>query len=236
MNGVLKGLFWNCRGIRKKGMSSFVKYLISLQNLDFLCFQETMVQNFSNGCFRQIDPNKCFLWDWSPSKGKSGGLLSGFRLDRFDVGSRIQGDFILQHNMWDKKINRKWNILNIYGAAHDEYKDSFLAELASYCSKNKEPYLVGGDFNILRFFANKNKFFHPNRYSDTFNVVIQVNDLRELEFSGTPFTWSNNHDDPILKKLDRIIMSREWEILFPTVHGHKEPRSMSDHSPLIMST
>jgi hypothetical protein len=94
-----------------------------------------------------------------------------------------------------------------------------LAELTSYCYKNKEPYLVGGDFNILRFFADKNRNFHPNRYSNTFNAVIQVNDLRKLEFSGTPFTWSNNHDDPILEKLDKILMSREWEILFPIVMG-----------------
>jgi hypothetical protein len=33
-----------------------------------------------------------------------------------------------------------------------------------------------------------------------------------------------------------ILMSKKWEILFPTVHGHKEPRSMSDHNPLVIST
>jgi hypothetical protein len=59
--------------------------------------------------------------------------------------------------------------------------------------------------------------------------------LRELHISGGLFTWSNNHDDPILEKLDRILLSREWELLFPTVHGHKEPRNISDHSPLILS-
>jgi hypothetical protein len=57
-----------------------------------------------------------------------------------------------------------------------------------------------------------------------------------LHISGGLFTWSNNHDDPILEKLDRILLSREWELLFPTVHGHKEPRNISDHNPLILST
>jgi hypothetical protein len=46
MIDTLKGLFWNYRGIRKKGMSPYVRDMIKLQNLDFLCFQETMVQNF----------------------------------------------------------------------------------------------------------------------------------------------------------------------------------------------
>jgi hypothetical protein len=64
-------------------------------------------------------------------------LLSGFKLDRFDVGSRSHGEFILQHNLWDKKINRKWNILNIYGATHDEDRDTLLADLASFSAKIK---------------------------------------------------------------------------------------------------
>jgi hypothetical protein len=98
-----------------------------------------MVQNFADSCFRQIDPNKDYLWDWSPSKGKSRGVLSGFKLDRFDVGIRCQGDYILQHNLWDKLLNKKWNILNVYGAAHDEGEDSFLAELVSFSLKSRIP-------------------------------------------------------------------------------------------------
>jgi hypothetical protein len=31
-------------------------------------------------------------------------------------------------------------------------------------------------------------------------------------------------------------MSKDWELLFPIVHGHKEPRNMSDHNPLVIST
>jgi hypothetical protein len=63
-----------------------------------------------------------------------------------------------------------------------------------------------------------------------------VNELRELYISGGVFTWSNNHVVSILEKLDIILLSRDWEIMFPTVHGFKEPRSMSDHNPLILST
>jgi hypothetical protein len=60
--------------------------------------------------------------------------------------------------------------------------------------------------------------------------------LRELNISGGIFTWSNNDASPTLEKLDRILMSREWELLFPTICGHKEPRGLSDHNHLIIST
>jgi hypothetical protein len=42
------------------------------------------------------------------------------------VGARVQGDFILQHNLWDKSLQVKWNVLNVYGSAHEEHKEDFL--------------------------------------------------------------------------------------------------------------
>jgi hypothetical protein len=111
--------------------------------------------------------------------------------ERFDVGSRSQGDFILELNLWDKLLDVKWNLLNVYGAAQDEFKNSFLAEFASFCSKNSDPYILGGDFNILRYPTDKNKNFSNNRYPDIFNSVIYANELREIFLSGGKYTWSN---------------------------------------------
>jgi endonuclease/exonuclease/phosphatase (EEP) superfamily protein YafD len=48
-------------------------------------------------------------------------------------------------------MEKKWNIMNVYGVVQDENKDAFLAELASFCSNNKGSLLVGGDFNIMKF-------------------------------------------------------------------------------------
>jgi hypothetical protein len=70
--------------------------------------------------------------------------LSGLKIDRLDVGSRSQGIYILQHNLWDKILEIKWNILNVYGAPQDENKDEFLAELATFCYKIKDPFIAGG--------------------------------------------------------------------------------------------
>lgn len=50
-----------------------------------------------------------------------------------------------------QKMRFKWNLLIVYGTAQAENKDAFLAELANFCSKNKEPYIIGCDFNSLRF-------------------------------------------------------------------------------------
>jgi hypothetical protein len=53
---------------------------------------------------------------------------------------------------------------------------------------------------------------------------------------GGKYTWSNNQVHPTLEKLDRVLMSREWELLFPTVVGWLLPRELSDHNPIVVST
>ena len=58
-------------------------------------------------------------------------------------------------NLWVKLLKVKWNFLNVYGAAQEYPKDEFLAELASFCDKSKEPLLVWGDFNIIIFALEK---------------------------------------------------------------------------------
>jgi hypothetical protein len=53
--------------------------------------------------------------------------------------------------------------------------------------------------------------------------------------SGGVFTWSNNQDDPVLEKLGRILVSREWKNIFPNFLVKKLPREISDHNLLILS-
>jgi hypothetical protein len=67
-----------------------------------------------------VDPGRNYPWDWMPAIGRSRGILSGFKLERFDVGLENQGKYILQHTLWDKMLSKKWSVLNVYGAAHDD--------------------------------------------------------------------------------------------------------------------
>jgi hypothetical protein len=70
-------------------------------------------------------------------------VVSGIRVERFDIGQRKQGDFVLKHILWDKELEVQWNLLNVYGAAQEEHKVAFLTELASFWVENKEPMQVG---------------------------------------------------------------------------------------------
>jgi hypothetical protein len=68
-----------------------------------------------------------------------------------------QGEYILQHDLWDKKLNTKWNILNVYGTTHEEDREIFLTELAFFCAKSKVPYIAGVISTFLDFLLRRIK-------------------------------------------------------------------------------
>lgn len=84
---LMQGLVWNCRGLKKKEVSTFLKDLILEKQFHFIGLQETMIANCEDNLLKRFDPNQDFLWMWNPSKGKSGGILVGVRIEFYHVGS-----------------------------------------------------------------------------------------------------------------------------------------------------
>ena len=56
--------------------------------------------------------------------------------------------------------------------------------------------------------------------------------------AGRQFTWTNSLPEPTYEKLDRVLMSTDWEYKFPlvTVRALERIEALSDHAPLLLST
>ena len=67
-------------------------------------------------------------------------------------------------------------------------KENFLIEMAHVCNKESPPYIIGGNFNIMRQPQDKSKDNFEAKWPDLFNMVIQTLDLREIEMSGHQYT------------------------------------------------
>jgi hypothetical protein len=103
--------------VGKKGMSVFLQDLIKEHVLDFVGLQETIKKDYSPAFFRKIDPFGQFCLKWSPSAGRAGGILGGFKLARFDIEDTIITRFFIKVTLMDLKIQKKWCLAIIYGAA-----------------------------------------------------------------------------------------------------------------------
>ncbi|KAK9005869.1 hypothetical protein V6N11_043289 [Hibiscus sabdariffa] len=77
--------------------------------------------------------------------------------------------------------------------------------------------------------------FNPNDANSYFDF-IDSRGLIDMPISGGAFTWSNQrrNEEAILEKLDRVLCSPEWSILFPKVVAILDIAIGSDHALVII--
>lgn len=64
-----------------------------------------------------------------------------------------------------------------------------------------------------------------------FQDMVQCCGLEDLSFVGPTFTLSNSQEDnPISKKLDRVIVNNQWLTFFPLTSATFEMGGVSDHT------
>ena len=128
-----------------------------------------------------------------------------------DELARTDSDFYIKLHLRNRADNFVWSLVAVYGAAQEEYKAAFLHELVNLANDNPHPILIGGDFNMLRFPHEKSRGRFHRHWPFLFNAVIVSLDLREVHMTGRQFTWANILPEPTYEKLDRVLMSTDWE-------------------------
>lgn len=235
-NLIMSGLFWNCRGLGRPDKQRFLREMVMELGCHFIGLVETMKSDFSPLWFRNISGPRTFNWHSIPPTGRSGGLLLGVNEDAFEVLDIEAGIHFIRMLIRDKSSGKKCNLDVVYGTAQLEFKEGFLTEFAQLCNKCQEPMIIGGDFNIIRKTSEKNKPCVLPKWSFIFNSIIETSGLKELPLQGRMFTWANNLEDPTFEKLDRILVSPEWELVYPLATVSAQNRELSDHTPLFLAS
>jgi hypothetical protein len=62
--------------------------------------------------------------------------------------------------------------------------------------------------------------------------LLQFKGVRDIQSS----IYLGHMQTPTFGKLDRILVSTEWEVKFPQVMVRALPRGISDHTPLLLDT
>jgi hypothetical protein len=80
-------------------------------------------------------------------------------------------NFCVKLNLKSKIDGFEWVLVPVYGAAQEEKKLDFLAELVRTCDNEESPLLIGGDFNILRTKEDKNNDNFNGGWPFIFNAI-----------------------------------------------------------------
>jgi hypothetical protein len=130
----------------------------------------------------------------------------------------------------------KWEVVNVYGPVQNDRKAGFLEELSKKISSMEDPFIIAGDFNMIRFPWKKSNDNVNHLWMDNFNIFIKDNGVKELHRKGSRFTWSNKQVNPIMSVLDRVLMSPTWEHFYKRSSCDTLTRVGSDHCPLLVLT
>ncbi|KAK9047274.1 hypothetical protein V6N11_053122 [Hibiscus sabdariffa] len=132
------------------------------------------------------------------------------------------------------KIERVWCGTYIYGPPYKEQKKEFWELMEKLRNGRGEKWLVIGDSNIIASQDEKicGLPFNPIDAKCYFDFIDPWG-LIDMPISGGAFTWSNHRcdEEAILEKLDRILFSPEWNILFPKAVAMLDIVMGSDHAP-----
>lgn len=179
--------------------------------MDFVCIQEAIKSSFRDSSLDGLTGRSKFIWCWEPASGASGGLRMGVKEEKFEVETCNTSKYMTRMIIMDKIDGFKWNLVNVYGAANYKDKGAFLTKFVQMLGSNNLPFVIGGDFSIIRKSSERNKKKRLTKWTFYFNAIIEHWALKELELSGRSFTWSNNQKDPLFENLDRILVSHVWE-------------------------
>jgi exonuclease III len=212
----MKGVFWNCRGLRDLAKHTFLHDVAADNKLDFIALSETNKNSFSTQCLENFSAGADFIWHWKCPRGLSGGMLMGVNQASFEVQNIEDGDYHIKFIIKNKTDGFHWALVSVYGAAQEEHKEHFLSELVRACTSCGDlPFIVGGDFNIIRNPSENNNSRYNDKWPLLFNAIIETLNLRELVLTGRRYTWTNYVEVPTYEKLDRILVTTDWEQKFP---------------------
>lgn len=233
---ITKLVCWNCRGVSGRDTSARIKHMMKSINPIFFCIVETRANSARLDSFSaKLDRN----WAWAAieADGYSGGIIVTWQRDIGMVTPIVKSRYAL-HLVITNSKNESWILSTIYNPSRIQNQYSVWQELSDLASINL-PWILIGDFNSIVSLneLRGGSHLYYRRKARVFSDFIIANNLLEVNFSGSKFTWCNNQAG-IARKwalLDRCLLNPCCSALFETYFIKHLPRLFSDHAPLLLT-
>ncbi|KAG6654621.1 hypothetical protein CIPAW_05G158600 [Carya illinoinensis] len=226
-----KILSWNVRGLNEINKRLCIKNLLREWRADVVCLQETKLKLVTRKLVRSVWHCPYVDWIYLASNGASGGILVMWDKRVMEKMEEFVGEFSVVVSFKMAEDNFMWAFAGIYGPNADNIRKLLWEEIAGIWSWWDLPWCIGGDFNITRFPSERSRNSQLSPAMTEFSDCIFDLNLVDLPLVGGPFTWSNNQT---YSRLDRFLISPDWECHYPEVSQKRLPHLCSDHFPILL--
>jgi exonuclease III len=231
----VKIVSWNTQGLGCLKKRPIVRDAISSAAPSIVCIQETKLASMDGFVAASILPSGLTSFESLDAIGSSGGILTAWDHRQFSLTSVRRDSFSLCTSLQSSLSDLTLVITNVYAPADHSLTPAFLAELESLGPLFPVPWLVIGDFNLVRDPSDKNNDNFNLALASSFNDSIRTLALFELPLLDRRYTWSNKRDSPVLARLDRALFNQDWNLALPNSSLSSLPRPTSDHVPLLVT-
>ncbi|KAG4203223.1 hypothetical protein ERO13_A05G388250v2, partial [Gossypium hirsutum] len=150
-------------------------------------------------------------------------------------------DDFLVSNVWcDDRvliIEGKWVnedleavLVNIYASNIATAQSNLWGKLSELRSKFTSPWIVGGDFNVVRCRSERSCCWGSEKGTKEFENFIFDCNLIDFPLVGKKFTWYGQENKK--NRLDRFLLDEFWLLKMKDLQQIGLKRSVSDHIPI----
>ena len=232
----IKLLSWNVRGVNNPNKRKVIRNFIRSQRVDLVCLQETKIQELSLAVVRSLGVGRLAEWRAVEAEGTAGGILVFWDTRKLELVETEIGHFSVTCMFKNVEDGFLWAFTGVYGPVKRNKREMFWEELGALKGLWEGPWCIGGDFNVVLSPNDRNLvggLTHPMR---RFNEVVNELGLRDLPLQGGPFTWGGGNGNQRMSRLDRFLVSGDWESQFSNVIQRMLPRPVSDHCPVLLDS
>jgi len=232
MNRSIRVCNWNVRGLGDSIKCGDVLSELISSSAEIVLLQETKLENISHVKLRSFLPRRLDKYYCILATGASGGILTAWSSPSLYSTHVLATPNTLSVHLASTATNLSMLITNVYAPSSPELRPAFLDELKSLSPPHNTPWIICGDFNMIRYAREKNNPNFRHAEVELFNDCINDMCLIELPLLDRKYTWSNKHSTPTLERLDRAFINLAWDEMFPSTLLSSLTRSTSDHVPL----
>ncbi|XP_020211577.1 uncharacterized protein LOC109796303 [Cajanus cajan] len=220
---------WNCRGAGSKGFSSLMNDVIKEYDVGVLCLLETHINGRrAKQVASRIKLDGVHIVD---AHGQAGGIWYLWDSKKWDLAIVTQSSQFIHIKV--RCGDSHWFCTFVYASPHPQFCIDLWRELCSLASGIDRPWALMGDFNaVLKNFERSNSSGSRSHRGDkAFCDFVQQNNLIDIGFQGSPYTWRRGS---LFERLDRVLASYEWRMDFPEAEvTHLNPLKL-DHVPVLL--
>ena len=136
-------------------------------------------------------------------------------------------------------IDDAWCFTGFYEAPEAANQEDSWSVLCHLASQFNLPWVCISNFNeIAKVKVKLGRAIQPEKQMQDFRDCQDFYRLKDLGYTGLPFTWCNKHfdGDLIWVQLDRALASANWILKFPSSRLHHLQGLSSDHKPLWLAS